>query len=110
LRKAAGCGKAKQFGGSRVHAAGVDDRYHHHLDFGRHRCGRLCQIGATRQGSDPQERLDRDAAAIDHYTLDKEAAPQSLEDLTNPQSQYLREIPKTRSPTPETGTWILGTR
>jgi general secretion pathway protein G len=32
--------------------------------------------------------------AIDHYTLDKEAAPQSLEDLTNPQSQYLREIPK----------------
>ena len=32
--------------------------------------------------------------AIDHYTLDKEAAPQSLEDLTNPQSQYLREVPK----------------
>src|SRR5712675_3410955 len=32
--------------------------------------------------------------AIDNYTLDKEAAPQSLEDLTNPQSQYLREIPK----------------
>jgi general secretion pathway protein G len=32
--------------------------------------------------------------AIDHYTLDKEAAPQSLEDLVNPQSQYLREIPK----------------
>jgi general secretion pathway protein G len=31
--------------------------------------------------------------AIDNYTLDKEAAPQSLEDLTNPQSQYLREIP-----------------
>lgn len=31
--------------------------------------------------------------AIDHYTLDKEAAPQSLEDLTNPQSQYLRDIP-----------------
>jgi general secretion pathway protein G len=31
--------------------------------------------------------------AIDHYTMDKEAAPQSLEDLTNPQSQYLREIP-----------------
>ena len=31
--------------------------------------------------------------AIDHYTLDKEAAPQSLEDLTNPQSQYLREVP-----------------
>lgn len=31
--------------------------------------------------------------AIDHYTLDKEAAPQSLEDLTNAQSQYLREIP-----------------
>lgn len=36
-------------------------------------------------------RVMRDA--IDHYTLDKEAAPQSLEDLTNPQSQYLREIP-----------------
>ena len=32
--------------------------------------------------------------AIDHYTLDKEAAPQSLDDLVNPQSQYLREIPK----------------
>jgi general secretion pathway protein G len=31
--------------------------------------------------------------AIDHYTLDKEAAPQALEDLINPQSQYLREIP-----------------
>ena len=31
--------------------------------------------------------------AIDRYTLDKEAAPQSLEDLINPQSQYLREIP-----------------
>ena len=31
--------------------------------------------------------------AIDHYTLDKEAAPQSLEDLTNAQSQYLREVP-----------------
>jgi general secretion pathway protein G len=31
--------------------------------------------------------------AIDHYTLDKESAPQSLEDLVNPQSQYLREIP-----------------
>ena len=32
--------------------------------------------------------------AIDRYTVDKEAAPQSLEDLANPQSQYLREIPK----------------
>ena len=31
--------------------------------------------------------------AIDHYTMDKEAAPQSLEDLVNPQSQYMREIP-----------------
>jgi len=31
--------------------------------------------------------------AIEHYTLDKEAAPQALEDLVNPQSQYLREIP-----------------
>ncbi|HEY2459351.1 MAG TPA: prepilin-type N-terminal cleavage/methylation domain-containing protein [Candidatus Acidoferrum sp.] len=36
-------------------------------------------------------RVMRDA--IDHYTMDKEAAPQSLEDLTNPQSQYLREVP-----------------
>jgi general secretion pathway protein G len=36
-------------------------------------------------------RVMRDA--IDHYTEDKEAAPQSLEDLINPQSQYLREIP-----------------
>jgi general secretion pathway protein G len=31
--------------------------------------------------------------AIDRYTMDKEAAPQSLEDLVNPQSQYLRDIP-----------------
>jgi general secretion pathway protein G len=31
--------------------------------------------------------------AIDKYTLDKEAAPQSLEDLTNTQAPYLREIP-----------------
>jgi general secretion pathway protein G len=31
--------------------------------------------------------------AIDNYTLDIEAAPQSLEDLTNPQAPYLREIP-----------------
>lgn len=36
-------------------------------------------------------RVMRDA--IDHYTMDKEAAPQSLEDLVNAQSQYLREIP-----------------
>ena len=31
--------------------------------------------------------------AIDNYTLDKEAAPQSLEDLTSSQTPYLREIP-----------------
>jgi general secretion pathway protein G len=31
--------------------------------------------------------------AIDNYTLDKEAAPQSLDDLTAQNSQYLREIP-----------------
>ncbi len=31
--------------------------------------------------------------AIDNYTLDKEAAPQSLEDLTNSQTPYLREVP-----------------
>jgi general secretion pathway protein G len=31
--------------------------------------------------------------AIDRYTLDKEAAPQALEDLTNPQAPYLREVP-----------------
>src|ERR1700680_1560899 len=31
--------------------------------------------------------------AIDNYPLDKEAAPQSLEDLTNAQAPYLREIP-----------------
>jgi general secretion pathway protein G len=31
--------------------------------------------------------------AIDNYTLDKEAGPQSLEDLTNPQAPYLREVP-----------------
>src|SRR5262245_243505 len=31
--------------------------------------------------------------AIDNYTLDKEAAPQSLEDLTSAQTPYLREVP-----------------
>ena len=31
--------------------------------------------------------------AIDNYTLDKEAAPQSLDDLVNPQAPYLREVP-----------------
>jgi general secretion pathway protein G len=31
--------------------------------------------------------------AIDNYTMDKQAAPQSLEDLTNPSAPYLREIP-----------------
>jgi general secretion pathway protein G len=31
--------------------------------------------------------------AIDNYTLDKEAGPQSLEDLTNAQAPYLREVP-----------------
>lgn len=36
-------------------------------------------------------RVMRDA--IDKYTLDKESAPQSLEDLTNAQAPYLREIP-----------------
>jgi general secretion pathway protein G len=31
--------------------------------------------------------------AIDNYTMDKEAAPQSLEDLTNASAPYLREVP-----------------
>ncbi len=31
--------------------------------------------------------------AIDNYTFDKEAAPQSLDDLVNPQAPYLREVP-----------------
>ena len=31
--------------------------------------------------------------AIDNYTSDQESAPQSLEDLVNPQAPYLREIP-----------------
>lgn len=31
--------------------------------------------------------------AIDNYTLDKESAPQSLDDLVNPQAPYLREVP-----------------
>jgi general secretion pathway protein G len=31
--------------------------------------------------------------AIEDYTYDKEAAPASLEDLINPQNQYLRDIP-----------------
>jgi general secretion pathway protein G len=30
--------------------------------------------------------------AIDHFTMDKQAAPQSLEDLVN--AKYLREVPK----------------
>src|ERR1700754_4116303 len=31
--------------------------------------------------------------AIDNYTLDKEAAPQSLDNLVPPQAPYLREVP-----------------
>jgi general secretion pathway protein G len=31
--------------------------------------------------------------AIDNYTMDKEAAPQSLDDLVNSQTPYLREVP-----------------
>ena len=31
--------------------------------------------------------------AIQDYTRDKEAAPQSLDDLVNPQAPYLREVP-----------------
>jgi general secretion pathway protein G len=31
--------------------------------------------------------------AIDNYTLDKEAAPQSLDDLVSSQTPYLREVP-----------------
>jgi general secretion pathway protein G len=31
--------------------------------------------------------------AIDNYTTDNETAPQSLEDLANPQKPYLREVP-----------------
>lgn len=46
---------------------------------------------------DPEAVLRSDlrmmGGAIDHYTMDKEAAPQSLDDLVNPQTQYLREIP-----------------
>jgi general secretion pathway protein G len=31
--------------------------------------------------------------AINNYTSDRESAPQSLEDLANPQAPYLREVP-----------------
>lgn len=37
--------------------------------------------------------------AIESYTLDRQSAPQSLEDLTSPQTQYLRSVP----PDPITG-------
>jgi general secretion pathway protein G len=43
--------------------------------------------------------------AIDNYTLDKEAAPQSLEDLVNPQAPYLREVPV--DPITRTKDWHL---
>src|SRR5450755_2492031 len=43
--------------------------------------------------------------AIDNYTLDKESAPQSLEDLVNPQAPYLREIPT--DPMTRTKDWHL---
>jgi general secretion pathway protein G len=43
--------------------------------------------------------------AIDNYTLDKEAAPQSLEDLVNPQAPYLREVPT--DPITRTKDWHL---
>jgi general secretion pathway protein G len=43
--------------------------------------------------------------AIDNYTLDKESAPQSLEDLVNPQAAYLREIPT--DPMTRTKDWHL---
>lgn len=48
-------------------------------------------------------RVMRDA--IDNYTTDKEAAPQSLEDLVNPQAPYLREIPM--DPITHTKDWHL---
>lgn len=41
--------------------------------------------------------------AIDNYTLDKQAAPQSLEDLTG--SGYLREIPT--DPITQAKDWVL---
>jgi general secretion pathway protein G len=44
--------------------------------------------------------------AIDSYTMDKEKAPQSLEDLV--QSGYLREIPKDPM-THSTETWVTTT-
>jgi len=48
--------------------------------------------------------------AIDHYTLDKEAAPQALEDLVNPPIAVpAQRYPPTQSRMPRTGTWILGT-
>ena len=41
--------------------------------------------------------------AIDNYTLDKQAAPQSLEDLV--QAHYLREVPK--DPITQATDWVL---
>ena len=49
--------------------------------------------------------------AIDNYTLDKEAAPQSLEDLTSAQAPYLREVPvdpMTQQKDWHTGIWGHG--
>jgi general secretion pathway protein G len=40
--------------------------------------------------------------AIDHYTLDKQAAPQSVEDLS--QAGYLREVPK--DPMTQAKDWV----
>ena len=40
--------------------------------------------------------------AIDHYTLDKQAAPQSVEDLQ--QAGYLREVPK--DPMTQAKDWV----
>jgi len=50
-----------------------------------------------------RENLDVMRHVIDQYTLDKQAAPQSLEDVVG--AGYLREVP--RDITGETSTWQL---
>jgi hypothetical protein len=62
-----------------VYAHRVDDRDFDHHDLGGHRGSTIPKIGAARQ-------------SIDNYTLDKQAAPQSLDDLA--QAGYLRLVPR----------------
>jgi general secretion pathway protein G len=46
-------------------------------------------------------------SAIDQYTLDKQAAPQSLDDLAGSQTPYLREVPT--DPMTRRKDWVVET-